>query len=330
MVERSLEQILSRRSELSAHVHFHSRGLMLPWDQGCSQRSGVREEHFYLEETDAHPSTADQASGSHFNPMAAQAAAHTARIHQSRQYTQPTLALSQTTATPSTSPLAANISVLTALPSSSQTSPTLRRTLTSVKSEPSLRSGVSRLTQEHEAVPRPSTSSKQACQVGFRFPHRVQCSRMHPHRYAYLPVTARHCQVVLSPSQDLRPHSPNNKPLLEVQGLSQGNPLTQVSSLPPESAPGASFGRSGSLRSKISLSVLVEPHSTATAVSPVPIQQHHFSCTRFSILVLDPIAPCSAGCDPCASSHITTSVGITGAGAQHKTHDDTNPDGGFS
>jgi hypothetical protein len=65
---------------------------------------------------DAHPSTADQAPSSHLNTMAARAAAHTARIHQSRQYTPSPLALSQTTATPNTSPLAANISVSTALP----------------------------------------------------------------------------------------------------------------------------------------------------------------------------------------------------------------------
>jgi hypothetical protein len=57
-------------------------------------------------------------------------------------------------------------------------------------------------------------------------------------------------------SQQLSTSSLQRKPSLDVQSSSHGDPLTQVPSPPPASAPGASFGRSDSLRSKISLSAL--------------------------------------------------------------------------
>jgi hypothetical protein len=92
--------------------------------------------------TNSRPSTAPGSSPK-VNRLAARAAAHTARIHQSRQYTPSPLSLSQSTTRAGSSPLATSVPIspsTSSHPVPSPTSPTLRRRLTPVKSEPSLRS----------------------------------------------------------------------------------------------------------------------------------------------------------------------------------------------
>ena len=100
--------------------------------------------HSHDTKTNSRPSTAPDSSP-RVNKLAALAAAHAARIHQSRQYTPSPLSLSQSTTRPSLSSLATSVPIspsTSSHPISSPTSPTLRRMLTSasVKSEPSLRS----------------------------------------------------------------------------------------------------------------------------------------------------------------------------------------------
>ena len=208
--------------------------------------------------TNARPSTADSASSSQSNAMTARAAAHTARIHQARQYTPSPLSLSQTSTKPTTSPSDPSVSSSLANASSSPASPTLRRTLVPMKSEPSLRAGPSKSPQEREASPQ--SSAKPDVPALSRVPH---SSTTAPNGGAPPSI-----QISLSESQVLsnRTNPANRAPF--SRQLSAGSlprktsteiePSSPSDSRLPTSAPSSSapLGRSGSLRSKISLSAL--------------------------------------------------------------------------
>jgi len=186
--------------------------------------------------------------------MAARAAAHTARIHQARQYTPSPLSLSrtQTSTKPTTSPSDASVSSSQANANSSPASPTLRRTLVPMKSEPSLRAGPSKSSQERGAPPQ--SSAKPDVSASSRVPRSV--------------ATPPSIQISLSESQVLSNRAvPGNRAPFSRQ-LSAGSlprktsteiePSSSSDSRVPASAPSSSapLGRSGSLRSKISLSAL--------------------------------------------------------------------------
>ena len=191
--------------------------------------------------------------------MAARAAARTARIHQARKYTPSPLALSQTTAI--ASPSASSVSPPQAGPGS-PTSPTQRRTLTSMKSEPSLRAGPLKSAQGREALPQ--SPVKPDATESSRVPHSLSG--------AALKGMAPSIQVSVSEGQVMSSHTaPGNeapfsrqlstgslrrKPSMDVGSSGHGDSRTQVFSLPTASASTTSLGRSGSLRSKISLSAL--------------------------------------------------------------------------
>ena len=191
--------------------------------------------------------------------MAARAAAHTARIHQARQYTPSPLSLPQTVTKPTTSPSSASVPSSPAHASSYPTSPTVRRTLVPMKSEPSLRDGLSKSSREREASPQPS--AKPAVPASSRVLHS-------------LPNTAPNggappsIQISLSESQAMPNRTvPGNEAPFSRQ-LSAGSlPRKSSTEIEPSSfsdsrapasapAPSAPLGRSGSLRSKISLSTL--------------------------------------------------------------------------
>ena len=204
------------------------------------------------------PSTTESASSSHLNHMATRATAQTARIHQARQYTPSPLSLSQTTAGPSTPPLGATVSPSPAHPGPSQTSPNPRRMLTPMKSEPSLRAGRPRPAQEREALPQSSAK-----------PDAPASSRVaHPFSNAALNGAPPSIQISKSESQvlstraapgseapfsrQLSAGSLPRKPSTDIEPSGHGDSRTPASA----STPSAPLGRSGSLRSKISLSAL--------------------------------------------------------------------------
>ena len=232
----------------------------------------------------SHSSTADSAPGSssRVNRLAVRAAAHTARIHQSRQYTPSPLSLSQSTTRPALSsgvPISPSTS---SHPVPSPTSPTLRRRLTPVKSEPSLRSAARKSApkQELEApiptpVPAPAlapqpTGSKLDGAASSRVPASLSSAVM-----MNAPPSIR---ISVSESRALLSHSTlgnesaflrsrprrqssesprhNSSSAMDVDSSSSrpSDLRTQVPLPPSTSAP--SLGRSGSLRSKISLSAL--------------------------------------------------------------------------
>ena len=239
--------------------------------------------------TSSRPSTADSAPGSspRVNRLAARAAAHTARIHQSRQYTPSPLSLSQSTPKPDSSPLATRVPIspsISSHPVSSPTSPTLRRRLTPVKSEPSLRSAVRKSApkQEREApvpapVPTPSAPQSSVSKLDGAASSRIPVSLPN----AGITNTPPSIRISASESQALTSHtapgnesaflrsrprrqssdSPrhNSSTAMDVNGSSsRPSDLRTQAPLPPTtSAPSAPLlGRSGSLRSKISLSAL--------------------------------------------------------------------------
>lgn len=236
--------------------------------------------------TNSRPSTADSApdSSPRVSRLAARAAAHTARIHQSRQYTPSPLSLSQSTTKPNSSSLATSVPIspsTSSHPVSSPTSPTLRRRLTPVKSEPSLRSAARRSApkQEREApVPAPASApqssvSKLDGAASSRLPALLSS--------AGIINTPPSIRISASESQALSSHttpvnesaflrsrprrqssdSPrhNSSTVMDVDGSSSrpSDLRTQVPLPPSTSAPNPPLlGRSGSLRSKISLSAL--------------------------------------------------------------------------
>ena len=232
--------------------------------------------------TSSRPSTADSASGSspRVNRLAARAAAHTARIHQSRQYTPSPLSLSQSATRHEPSSLATSVPIspsTSSHPVSSPTSPTLRRRLTPVKSEPSLRSAVRKSApkQEPEApVPAPalapqSSVSKLDDATSSRVPASLSSAAI-----MNLPPSIR---ISASESQALSNHtapgnesaflrsrprrqssdSPRHSSSIDGSSSRPSDLRAQVPLPPSASAPSAPLlGRSGSLRSKISLSAL--------------------------------------------------------------------------
>jgi hypothetical protein len=239
--------------------------------------------------TNSRPSTADSAPGPspRVNRLASRAAAHTARIHQSRQYTPSPLSLSQSTTKPDSSPLATRVPISPLTSShlvSSPTSPTLRRRLTPVKSEPSLRSAVRKSApkQEREApvpapVPTASAPQSSVSKLDGATSSRVPVSLSS----AGIMNTPPSIRISASESQALSSHtapgnesaflrsrprrqssdSPrhNSSTAMDVNGSSSrpSDLRTQVPLPPSTSAPSAPLlGRSGSLRSKISLSAL--------------------------------------------------------------------------
>jgi hypothetical protein len=185
--------------------------------------------------------------------MATRAAAHTARIHQARQYTPSPLSTSQTSAKTSTSPSGASVPPPPAHLVASPTSPTFRRTLVPMKSEPSLRAGPPRPSaQERETPPQPSAK-----------PDAPPLSRVRRSSSNAAINGAPSIQISHSDSQVLltRNASGNEPPF--SRKLSAGS-LPHKPSMDIESsrastsasAPSAPLGRTGSLRSKISLSAL--------------------------------------------------------------------------
>jgi TBC1 domain family member 10 len=239
--------------------------------------------------TNSRPSTADSAPGSspRVNRLAARAAAHTARIHQSRQYTPSPLSLSQSTTKLGSSSLATSVPMspsTSSHPVSSPTSPTLRRRLTPVKSEPSLRSAARKSAprQEREApvpapVPAASAPQSSVSKLDGGASSRVPASLSS----AGIMNTPPSIRISASESQALSSHtapgnesaflrtrprrqssdSPrhNSSTAMDVDGSSsRPSELRTQAPLPPStSAPSAPLmGRSGSLRSKISLSAL--------------------------------------------------------------------------
>ena len=269
---------------------------MAPGTQSKDERHVLRPLNFFFffaetgtvhsRETKAssRPSTADSAPGSssRVNRLAVRAAAHTARIHQSRQYTPSPLSLSQSTTRPGLSSSVPISPSTSSHPPPSPTSPTLRRRLTPVKSEPSLRSSARKFApkQDLEApistpVPAPalaphSTGSKLDGAASSRIPTSLSSTVM-----MNAPPSIR---ISVSESRAMSSHttlgnesaflrsrprrqsseSPrhNSSTAMDVDGSSSrpSDLRAQVPLPPSTSAP--SLGRSGSLRSKISLSAL--------------------------------------------------------------------------
>jgi hypothetical protein len=184
--------------------------------------------------------------------MATRAAAHTARIHQARQYTPSPLSTSQTSAKTGTSPSGASVPPPPAHLVASPTSPTFRRTLVPMKSEPSLRAGPPRSSaQERETLPQP-TAKPDAAPLG-----RVRRSSSNA------AINAPSIQISHSDSQVLlaRDASGNEPPFSRrpSAGSLPPKPSMDIESSRASTsavAPSAPLGRSGSLRSKISLSAL--------------------------------------------------------------------------
>ena len=124
--------------------------------------------HSHDTKTNSRPSTAP-GSAPRVNKLAARAAAHTARIHQSRQYTPSPLSLSQSTTRPVPSSLATSVPIspsTSSHPVSSPTSPTLRRRLTPVRASP--------------RCVLPSGNLRQIKNVGHLYQH--PCRPRHQHR----------------------------------------------------------------------------------------------------------------------------------------------------
>jgi hypothetical protein len=240
--------------------------------------------------TNPRPSTADSAPGSNsrVNRLTSRAAAHTARIHQSRQYTPSPLSLSQSTTKPNSSSLATSAPIspsTSSHPVSSPTSPTLRRRLTPVKSEPSLRSAARKSAPkpEHDApVPAPVRAPAPAPQSSVSKLDGVAPSRV-PASLSSAGIinTPPSIRISASESQALSSHTaPGNESAflrsrprrqssdsprhssstaIDIDGssLRPSDLRAQVPLPPSTSAPSAPIlGRSGSLRSKISLSAL--------------------------------------------------------------------------
>ena len=232
--------------------------------------------------TNPRPSTADSAPGSspRVNRLAARAAAHTARIHQSRQYTPSPLSLSQSTTKPNSSSLATSVPISPSTanhPVSSPTSPTLRRRLTPVKSEPSLRSAVRKSAPkpEREApVPAPQSSvmkpdSAASSQVPaslsgagiMNSPPSIRISASESQALSSHTAPGNESAFLRSrprrQSSDSPRHSSSTSMDIDGSSLRPSDSRTQVPLPPSTSAPSAPIlGRSGSLRSKISLSAL--------------------------------------------------------------------------
>jgi TBC1 domain family member 10 len=192
--------------------------------------------------------------------MAFRAATHTSRIHQARQYTPSPLYVSQSPAKASTTPSGASVRPPPAHLASSPTSPTFRRTLVPMKSEPSLRTIPPRSSaQERETLPQSSVK-----------PDAVASSRLHPSSSNVaingvppsIQISHSESQVLsirTAPgseapfSRQLSASSLSRKPSsTDTESSSHGDSRTSASA----SAPSAPLGRSGSLRSKISLSAL--------------------------------------------------------------------------
>jgi hypothetical protein len=234
--------------------------------------------------TNSRPSTADSTpgSGSRVNRLAARAAAHTARIHQSRQYTPSPLSLSQSTTKPNLSTLSTSVPIspsTSSHPVSSPTSPTLRRRLTPVKSEPSLRSAARKSApkQEREApVPAPAPQSSVSKHDGaastrvpaslssvgiMNIPPSIRISASESQALSSHTAPGNESAFLRSRPRRQSSDSPrhNTSTAMEVDGSSsRPSDLRMPVPLPPStSAPSAPLlGRSGSLRSKISLSAL--------------------------------------------------------------------------
>ena len=191
--------------------------------------------------------------------MAARAAAHTARIHQARQYTPSPLSLSQTTTKPTTSPSDASVASSRAHANSSPASPTLRRTLVPMKSEPSLRAGPSKSSLEREAFPQ--SSAKPDVPASNLVLHSLSNTVPKGGAPPSIQISLSESQLVSNRtvpgngapfSRQLSAGSLPRKTSTEVE------PSSISDSRAPASAPSsnAPLGRSGSLRSKISLSAL--------------------------------------------------------------------------
>lgn len=237
-------------------------------------------------ERNPRPSTAPGPSP-RVNKLASRAAAHTARIHQSRQYTPSPLSLSQSTTRTDSSPLAISVPTspsTSSHPVSSPTSPTLRRRLTPVKSEPSLRSAARKSAPNQERgapVPAPvpalasapqSSVSKLDSAVSSRVPASLPSAAiMNP---PSIRISASESQALPShtaPGKESaflrsRPRrqssdSPRHNGSTPTDGdgsSSRPSDLRTQIPLPPSTSAASAplLGRSGSLRSKISLSAL--------------------------------------------------------------------------
>ncbi len=231
--------------------------------------------------TSSRPSTADSTSNSssRVNRLAARAAAHTARIHQSRQYTPSPLSLSQSTTRP-TSPMATSAPIspsTSSHPVSSPTSPTLRRGLTPMKSEPSLRSATPKSApkQEREALaPAPRSSVSKFDGAGssrvpaslpsaaiINPPPSIRISASESEALSNRTAPGNDTAFLRSRPRRQSSDSPRHNTSTVVDGEGPSSRAadlhTQVPMPPSTSAPSAQLlGRSGSLRSKISLSAL--------------------------------------------------------------------------
>ncbi|KAI0246565.1 rab-GTPase-TBC domain-containing protein [Lactifluus subvellereus] len=205
----------------------------------------------------ARPSTADSSPRS---SLSARAAAHTARIHQARQHTPSPLALSRGTSPSATTSAPHSPSH----PKSSSTSPTVRRTLSPVKSEPSLRASQTRPAPEREALPqspvKPDAGSSRVASS--------QSSSAPDDTPPSIQIAASESQVGLATrgalgkkevlvSRQLSSGELRGKTSMSFEASSHGDARSQVTTSPPP-APATSslLGRTGSLRSRISLSAL--------------------------------------------------------------------------
>ena len=287
----SLGRVSFRRQGPRALVRALSLVSTLLWPQRRCRKSGgayciLQMLSFFADAGTVHsrdtktvsrPSTAP-GSSPRVNRLASRAAAHTARIHQSRQYTPSPLSLSQSTTRPD---LATNVPIspsASSHPVSSPTSPTLRRRLTPVKSEPSLRSAARKSAPNQERgapvpAPAPVPQSKLDGSASSRVPASlpsaaimnpppsIRISASESHALSSHTAPGNESVFLRSRPQRQSSESPrhNSSTAMDVDGSSSrpSDLRTQVPLPPSTSAPSAPLlGRSGSLRSKISLSAL--------------------------------------------------------------------------
>jgi TBC1 domain family member 10 len=210
----------------------------------------------------ARPSTADSISRP--NSLAARAAAHTARLHQARQHTPSPLGLPHAMAGRGTSPLAASVPPSPSYPKSSPTSPTLYRTLSPARSEPSLHASHTRSAPERGAPLQSPVKPDAAGSSLVASPPPISGVE---DMASSIQISVSESQVGLAArgalgknegpfSRQLSSGELRGKTLNGVESSNHGDARSQVISPPPAPASGSLLGRNGSLRSKISLSAL--------------------------------------------------------------------------
>jgi TBC1 domain family member 10 len=210
------------------------------------------------------PSTADSESRS--GSLAARAAAHTARLHQARIHTPSPLGLSQGGPSSSAAPLAITLSVppSPSHPKSLPSSPTVLRTISPAKSEPSLRGSQTRSVPERGAPPKSPADTAGSGQVASSL---SGSSPEDASPLALIQSSASESQISLASrgtlgkiqgSLSLQRSSGElpGRTSFGVDASNHGEARLQGTTPAPASASGSLSGRSTSLRSKISLSAL--------------------------------------------------------------------------